>query len=598
MSADAQSLLGGLSADETTRVIIESMGRSALPYLRDPQVRTRAIGIAKTQGLFERIERDLASDKPIPLMPHSLFREYRRTGNRTNYERLLFGRSAQLDLAAQACYLGMDRFTYLEDLLWADCESTWWELPAHEGPGRTGKPRVIDLFVAIKATQLATIVRLFEDRIDAEVRERVIREVRRRAVEQFFNPHAEFWWKTGTSNWNAVCHGGVAVAAMLVESDPQRLARLIRETLQNLRAFLEGFTPDGGCTEGPGYWQFGFGWYVTMACALYDFTGGRINIMAEPRIEKICRYPLTVAVRPGQNLPFSDTGQAFIPPALAANINRFHRVPELYGLCCLTDSGTLRLQTLADLMLCDDSTYAPLDSHPDSLLPDLGVVRVRSGGVTVGAKAGHNGEHHNHNDVGSFVIHRGGTFFLTDPGGPIYSANTFNEHRYESVFCNSFGHSVPVVNGQLQQVGSQFAGTLEAAGLNGAGVKTIGIEMAGAYGEPSLARLSRRIELSPEGKEIVLTDSFAFREKPQSVEEAFITTLPAKVSSDSGEVIVQSAADGTLRLRADGAGGCFRVVELTEESRESREGQLLRRITFQPDRLEREMVLRFRMAIV
>lgn len=595
MSTSEPGLLGGLPADQATRVIIDSMGRQALPYLRDPQVRIRAIETATKQGLLDRIEKDLAWDKPIPVLPFSRYREFRRTGNRSHYEGLCFARSAQIDRAAMACFLGLDRLGYLQDLLWADCEATWWELPAHEGAGASGKPRTIDLFVAIKGAQLATILRLLEDRIEPEVRDRVIREIRRRVIEEFFNPIAELGWKTRTNNWNAVCHGAVGIAALLLETEPQRLANLVTQTLANLPAFLEGFTEDGGCTEGPGYWQFGFGWYVELACTLYDFTGGRINIMADAKVERICRYPLAASVRPGQALPFADTEQSFLSVSLATCVNRFHRVPELYGLCRLTSDGSPVVESLADLLLYDGRKHAPPESSPDSHLPALAVARVCSGGVTVGAKAGHNAEHHNHNDVGSFIVHKARTYFLTDPGAPVYSARTFSASRYDSVFCNSLGHSVPVVNGQLQSQGISYAGTIRVDGLNGPGPKVIRIEMAGAYNVPSLKRLDRVIQLVPGGS-VSLTDTVEFASQPVSLEEAFITTLPARVSDDGRAVSLHSEADGVGWLRAVGTDGTFQVAELTEESRESRAGELLRRITFRPARLDWEITLQFEMS--
>ena len=588
-------LLGGLTEQEVREVIRQSIGRPAMPYLRDPQVRARAVETARTQGVLKRLQQEIAADRPIPAMPHNLFREYRRNGNRRNYETLWFARSHQVDFAAAACYLGADYFTYLQDLMWADCETTWWQLPAHEGPGRTGRDRPIDLFVAIKAAQLAMILETFGDRIDPEVRRRVEIEVRRRAIDPFFDPHAEFWWKTNTNNWNAVCHGGIGVAAMLLEKDPHKLADLIAQTLGNLRVFLDGFTPDGGCTEGPGYWQFGFGWYVLLAAVLYDCTAGRINILADPKVERIARYPLAVTVRPGQSLPFADTEQEFVHTWLAILINRFLRVPELYGLCRLAPDGSPALDGLLDLVLYDGAKYEPLTRPVDALLADLGVLRVRAGDVTVGAKAGHNGEHHNHNDVGSFIVHRGATFFLTDPGAPVYSANTFNQHRYESVFCNSFGHSVPVIGGRLQATGRQFAGTLKADGLGGTGDRTIRIEIAGAYDLPSLERVSRVLTLAADGRRLRLTDTFVFRGQAEAVEEAFITALPASVSADGRCVTVTSERDGVLRLRAEGVAGTFAVNELVEESRESRAGDLLRRITFVPSQTKPEMGLSFAM---
>ena len=67
----------------------------------------------------------------------------------------------------------------------------------------------------------------------------------------------------------------------------------------------------------------------------------------------------------------------------------------------------------------------------------------------------------------------------------------------------------------------------------------------------------------------------------------------AKVAEDGKSVIVRSEMDGILRLRIDGTAGTFRVTELTDESKESRAGDLLRRITFRPSKLKPEMTLRF-----
>ena len=39
---------------------------------------------------------------------------------------------------------------------------------------------------------------------------------------------------------------------------------------------------------------------------------------------------------------------------------------------------------------------------------------------------------------------------VLDPGGEIYTARTFSPRRYESKLLNSYGHSVPRINGKLQ----------------------------------------------------------------------------------------------------------------------------------------------------
>src|SRR5699024_2563227 len=68
-------------------------------------------------------------------------------------------------------------------------------------------------------------------------------------------------------------------------------------------------------------------------------------------------------------------------------------------------------------------------------------------------KGGHNDEPHNHNDIGHFILQRNGEVFLKDLGSGLYNDAYFGKERY-SFLCNgSQGHSVPIVNGQLQEAG-------------------------------------------------------------------------------------------------------------------------------------------------
>ena len=42
---------------------------------------------------------------------------------------------------------------------------------------------------------------------------------------------------------------------------------------------MRGFTPDGYCSEGVGYWNYGFGHYVMLAETLRQATGGKVDLM-------------------------------------------------------------------------------------------------------------------------------------------------------------------------------------------------------------------------------------------------------------------------------------------------------------------------------
>lgn len=129
-------MLGGASPDQIRRIVQEarSAGRSPLPPADDPALRDRAMAIVEAQGVGDRLARELTPAKPIEVLPYSRLRELRQSGSREGHESLFYTRSAQMELAALACWLGMDCRDYLHDLLWAQCETTSWVMPCHAGP--------------------------------------------------------------------------------------------------------------------------------------------------------------------------------------------------------------------------------------------------------------------------------------------------------------------------------------------------------------------------------------------------------------------------------------------------------------------------------
>ena len=82
---------------------------------------------------------------------------------------------------------------------------------------------------------------------------------------------------------------------------------------------------------------------------------------------------------------------------------------------------------------------------------------ARAAGLTLAVKGGHNGEHHNHNDVGSFVVASDGVPVIVDAGRPTYTAQTFGPDRYAIWTMQSGWHNVPVIGGREQLPGAEHA---------------------------------------------------------------------------------------------------------------------------------------------
>ena len=159
----------------------------------------------------------------------------------------------------------------------------------------------------------------------------------------------------------------------------------------------------------------------------------------------------------------------------------------------------LKLIGLDNGMVCNQS-HAPFPSH----IPGINVVSMRRNGFFVTLKANHNGESHNHNDVGCFVLYRNGLPLFIDPGVDLYYEYSFGNNRYRLWYMRSEYHSVPVINGIPQMQGAQFKATeLKVDGTYAEA------DISGAYnGVSPDGKWIRSVELTENG--VKIKDRFTF----------------------------------------------------------------------------------------
>ena len=59
----------------------------------------------------------------------------------------------------------------------------------------------------------------------------------------------------------------------------------------NMATYIEnGYRDDGVCTEGAGYWSYGFGYYLTYAEMLKTYTNGRVDITKGEKVKNIAMF--------------------------------------------------------------------------------------------------------------------------------------------------------------------------------------------------------------------------------------------------------------------------------------------------------------------
>ncbi|OYX04152.1 MAG: hypothetical protein B7Z15_17820, partial [Rhizobiales bacterium 32-66-8] len=220
---------------------------------------------------------------PIPALPASLYLEFLRNGQREGYEDAQRARRSMLYRLTLAEWLtGQGAFVdAIENLAFARLEETNWAWPAHARTLDLPDHPTVDLAAAMTALDLAEMDYLVGDALSASLRARLRSEVDRRTIAPFLERN-DHWWLHPTptrqvNNWTAVCVAGVVGAACYLEADLDRLAGIVTRGLHSLADYLETFDSQGGSSEGPDYWSYGFGNYVVLAQLLEARSGGQID---------------------------------------------------------------------------------------------------------------------------------------------------------------------------------------------------------------------------------------------------------------------------------------------------------------------------------
>lgn len=131
------------------------------------------------------------------------------------------------------------------------------------------------------------------------------------------------------------------------------------------------------------------------------------------------------------------------------------------------------------------------------------------------AKAGNNGESHNHNDVGSAILYVDSKPVFIDPGVGTYTKDTFSSNRYSIWLNQSDWHNLPLINGCSQIPGRECAAKDVECNLDEG---TLSMDISGAYPEDaSCRRWNRTWTLSDRGLSLAEEFELSRRTAPDVV---------------------------------------------------------------------------------
>lgn len=537
--------------DEIAELIAE---RPAAPGARigDRTVWDRLFALPSAAARIRAAEE--AMSDPVPVLDDDMYLEFLRSGNRSRYraryDRIYFGLA---NLTLGECLENKGRFLpAIAAHIDAICALRSWTYPAHDTQLKSfnGSPH-IDVGSARLTAYLALTYDWLHDVLPSETIARLMAECDRRSFRPYLatvrgasgrrTPESEAlkgrdWWYWAENNWNSACNSGIVRAALAMVEDRRLRAEFIAAAEDAVPRALRGYLPDGYCTEGMGYWGYGYGNLLMLGLTVRGATGGRVDFFSDPKHRAVMMFPYGNRLMGWKSPHFADWAANPSLPLLALERQVFPDITSrrVEKLDLLAGDGNWSPSDLTFIGLrAFGQEPAPSEGNGFDNLPPrtwfpVGQVLIARGDwpertmrLSIAIKGGHNNELHNHNDVGSYTIMMDDEEMCGDPGPEIYRSQTFSKNRYLSDVLNSYGHPVPVVAGQLQANGQSASAKIVRTDFTDAR-DTIVLDLTAAYHVHALRSLVRTLTLDRTTSMITLSDEVLFSE-PSAFEVPVIT---------------------------------------------------------------------------
>ncbi len=525
------------------------------PYQRYPDISDRNAWDSLSAELKAKLIRagEEALSEPWTQLLISDFTEFKKSGNRVRFEDKYFPRRRKLNnLVMAECAENKGRF--IDDILdglYLILDETTWCLPPHTSYERDGQQeafpdvtrQIIDLFQAESGAEVAYVEYLLRPVLD-KLSPHISIYVNERLKERIFEPYLNqfFWWmgdgEQTMCNWTPWIVQNVLICALTRPEgyfSQEEIRTFLEKAAVSCDYFLDEYGEDGGCNEGAQYYSHAG--LCLFGCL--ELMGGATNgVYSETLIHNIATFIVKMYVGGGYYVNFADCSA--LPGRRTAREFLFGKAigDEVLASFAAAD---FRDESDAEQLISEEINlfyhvmqafaYDEMMDYPvSSKLPEnswfesMGLMVARDKTYTLAAKAGDNGDSHNHNDVGSFTIYKDGKPFVIDLGVGTYTRKTFSDRRYELWTMQSQFHNLPTfidddnsvsclgddsardlrnTHVVMQRDGKEYGARDVVCRLNGK--PTLTMDIAGAYGDKRIRSYSRVVEL---GQGVTVRDHY------------------------------------------------------------------------------------------
>ncbi|MBO5212721.1 MAG: heparinase II/III family protein [Clostridia bacterium] len=448
----------------------------------------------------------------------------------------------QLESSAIMALIYPDNDEYFQSLLeiiWAYCNDyTWAPLGHYNSYYNTTPydydPGLIDIFASSIAFSLAEIKNLFNERLPQLIKDRISAELKRRTFDPFLT--RTFFWEKHPNNWAAVCAGGVG-SAMMYECPEVFLEQ--RERLDSvMQVYLDSYADDGVCVEGAGYWGFGFGFFSSYAMLEKELTNGSVDWFKNEKVKEIATFMQKMFLQKDVIVSFSDCSgiEQYILglPHMLRGIygDTVEKLP--FNTARIAENNTHFNFLLRSFIYFNPEFIADdIKTNVTYNMKDSAYFVKRTENYGFACKGGNNGESHNHNDVGNFILARNNQQIICDLGAGPYEDGYHTEKRYTFFNPSAYSHNIPFFDGVGQDGVMRENVYLDYNEKE----SSVSMNFTNGYGIDYLKKAERKFVFHSDF--IEMTDKFELT-RSSEITERFVSRIEPKILD--GVVVIDDIA--------------------------------------------------------
>ena len=254
------------------------------------------------------------------------------------------------------------------------------------------------------------------------------------------------WYKTLNSNWNAWCHGGVAIAAAAIYEDyPEDCSAFFADAVTDIQKSLEVFAPMGAYPEGPGYSQVGSLFSVLFFETMTTVLGTDFGLSDMEGFRESGNY-LRAMTGYTNSFNYGDGSANILDGAVFHWYAKRYQMPELslYQKTVQTNGTDEHLELLwydPDLIAGKEDEALQLDylmySDEGQSIASFRSFQDDAYQIYAAIKSGYNSTSHADMDIGTFVMEAMGVRWFAELGSDNYNLPGYG--TYSNGYAETIG---------------------------------------------------------------------------------------------------------------------------------------------------------------